>query len=363
MFRVSSARKMVLALLLVAGHFGTAAEPDASTLINNGHYKHARVVLEKKLAANPNDAQSLAQMALVKIAFNDFDAAIKLAEQSVKLNPRDAEAHAVLAESYGGKASGDVGMIEGFRLARATKSEAETALAIDPNNHLALRTLMEFYLDAPGLIGGSNSNAEGIAAKILTIDPAKGYLAKAEIATKENHSDQLETLYQKAVEADPRNYNALMDLGWLYVAENTLDLAKADNCAQKAIQLDPTRGPGWALSAIVKVQMGDLPGLDKLLAQAEKAAPDNLAYYFRAARVLSGAGKDDIRAEKFFKRYLSQEPEAGAPTLALAHWQYGLLLQKNGRGMESVEELQTAVSMDPNLKGAKEDLKRALHQK
>jgi tetratricopeptide (TPR) repeat protein len=356
------ARWMVLNLLLITGHVAMAADVDADVLIKNGHYKHARAVLEKRLAANPKDAQALTLMALVKLAFRDFDGATKVAEQAVGLNGKDAQAHAVSAECYGSKTKGDVGMFEGLRLARSVKSEAETALAIDPKNYLALRSLMEFYMEAPGIIGGSNSQADAMAAKIMAIDPAKGYLAKAEIATQNNQSDQVASLYLKAAEADPKSYDVCIRLGGLYLAEKTHDLNKAEDYSQKAIQLDPERAAGWGLLAIVTVQKGDMPGLDKLLVQAEKAAPDNLAYYFRAARALSANGKDDVRAEKLYKQYLCCEPEAGAPTLAMTHWQYGLTLEKGGRVPEAIQELQTAVKMDSNLNGAQQDLKRLLHQ-
>jgi len=98
--------------------------------------------------------------------------------------------------------------------------------------------------------------------------------------------------------------------------------------------------------------------LDQVLSQAEKAVPDDFIYYFRAGRVLLATGKDNARAERYFRKYLSQEPEGGTPTLATAHWQLGLVLEKLGRKQDAVAELQIAVKMDPQLKPAKNDLKR-----
>ena len=95
-----------------------------------------------------------------------------------------------------------------------------------------------------------------------------------------------------------------------------------------------------------------------MIAQAEKTVPDDFIYYYRAGRALLNSGKDNARAEKYFRKYLSQEPEGNTPTLAAGHWQLGLVLEKLGRKQDAITEVQTALNLDPKLKTAKEDLKR-----
>jgi len=74
--------------------------------------------------------------------------------------------------------------------------------------------------------------------------------------------------------------------------------------------------------------------------------------------LLSGDGQQLSRAESCFRKYLTQPPEAGKPSLAAAHWRLALVLEKQGRKDEARGELQTAVKLDPNLKEAQQDLKR-----
>ena len=69
-------------------------------------------------------------------------------------------------------------------------------------------------------------------------------------------------------------------------------------------------------------------------------------------------GKDLPRAERYFKKYLSQDPEIGAATLAHAHWRLGLIYEKEGRKPEAIQEVQAAVNLKPDLDDAKKDLKR-----
>lgn len=332
--------------------------PSPEALMEKGHYKQARALLEKRLAANANDAEAMSQMALVKLQFREVEPAIQLAEKAVALNPRDARAHSALADCYGQKAEGDVGMFEGMKLLRVFKRENEAALAIDPKNYNALHSWMEFYLGAPGIAGGSKSKAGETADKIISIDAAKGNLARGEIALHEKQFDQVLGFAQKAVDADPKSYSALAFLASLYAAEKWRDLAKAEQYAQKALGLEPARATGYGILAQAKIWGEKWSELDQVLAQAEKAVPDDFIYYYRAGRVLLLTGKDNARAERYFRKFLTQEPEGGGPTLAGGHWQLGLILEKLGRKQDAIAELQLAVKMDPQLKSAKNDLKR-----
>ena len=81
--------------------------------------------------------------------------------------------------------------------------------------------------------------------------------------------------------------------------------------------------------------------------------------YFEAGKALVASGKDNARAERYLKKYVSQEAEGGEPQAGLAHWQLGLVLLKEGRKDMALAELQTSVNMLPDFRPAADDLKRA----
>jgi len=249
-------------------------------------------------------------------------------------------------------------MFEGMKLLRSFKRENDAALAIDPRNYNALHSYMEFYLGAPGIAGGSKSKANEMADRIVAIDAAKGNIAKGEIALHEKQFDLVLGFYQKAVDADPKSYDALTALAGIYISEKWRDLSKAESYAQKAISMDPARALGYGILAQAKVWGEKWSELDQVIVQGEKAVPDDLIYYYRAGRALLNSGKDNARAERYFRKYLSQEPEGNTPSLAAGHWQLGLALEKLGRKQDAIAELQAAVKMDPQLKPARNDLKR-----
>src|SRR5882672_10108730 len=112
-------RTLLSLLALIAATapaFAGEQPPSAESLMERRHYKQARAVLEKQLAANAGDADAMMQMALVKLEFHEVKPAIKLAEKAVSLKPKDARTHSALADCYGQKAEGDVGMFEGMKL-------------------------------------------------------------------------------------------------------------------------------------------------------------------------------------------------------------------------------------------------------
>ena len=98
--------------------------------------------------------------------------------------------------------------------------------------------------------------------------------------------------------------------------------------------------------------------LDGILGNAEASIPDDFVPYYIAATALMASKTDLARAERYLRKYLSQEPEAESPSHATTHWRLGLVLEQQGRKGEAVAEIETALKMDSSIEPAKKDLKR-----
>lgn len=383
--------------LLAWATLGNDLAPDV--LLENGHFKRLRTVAEKKAKANPNDAAAQYYLARIKYEQGDLDAALPLAEKAAALDPQNADCRYMIAGIYGRKAQ-HANIFKKFGLARRYKQEAEAAIAINPLHMGAREGLMEFHLKAPGIIGGDKKKAEQYINEIMRIDPARGNLAEATRAVIEEKLDLLESFYDKAVEANPKNYSALFSLANYYLGKmqqkpdlseehlrealhvepvrigpysclaNLYSPAKHDageaqkehNLAEKhlrkALQAEPDRIGAYSCLASLYAFRTRWQNLGAVIAQAEKAVPDNLAPYFFAGTTLTGSGKDNARAERYLLKYLSMEPEITGPSHAVARWQLALLYEKMGREDEAIRELETAVQLDPDFEEAKKDLKR-----
>ena len=346
-------QRLVWAALAGAVVLAGQGQPSPQELIDAGHCKRALALVQ---ARHSNDADTLYYMATLKQLWRDLDAAEKFAERAVAANPKDARCHYRLADITGEQAE-KAGLLHQISLGRKFKKENDAALALDPNHVGALFNLMQYYLHAPGIIGGDKTKAAGIADQILKLDPRKGYEAKIEIAQVEKQGNKaIEDLVQASLKVEPESFEGHLAM-FNYLAGQQKKYAESEPHVRAAMAIHPDRVGPYTGEAALLVRLDRVQELDAFLAQAEKAVPDNLTPYFRAGVNLLDRKIDLPRAERYMRKYLTQEPEPVAPTYSQVHWRLGQVLEQQGRKADAVAEWQTAVKLDPRSPAA-QDLKR-----
>jgi len=354
-------RLLLSALIIFSCSPVHAVEPSTSALIEQGHYLRAQAILTERLKANPADARSYCDMSKVSEGFQRWNDAIEQAEKAVSLDHKNSEYQAALADAIGAKLSGQqLGIFARAALARRFKAEAELALQADPNNVDANEDLMEFYLDAPGFVGGDKKKAAELADHMVRVNPVHGYLMKVSFATHEKQTAEIEPLLRQAIAADPKSYEARMQAASYYLDKGAGSLAQAEEQAKQAMQLDPGRVRAYATLAIAYSQQARWKDLDAVIADAQKNVPDDAGPQYQAARVIytNNQTQELPRAEKYMRAYLAQPAEGAEPSPAAAHWRLGLILEKEGRKDQAKQELQRALDLDPTLEAARTDLRR-----
>ncbi len=341
--------------LALAASVAIAADTTPQELLEAGHWKRLRQMTEP-LAANPKDAQAAYFLSCAKSAFGDLDGALELAQRAVSLEPGNSQYHLQLGVAYGHKAN-KASFLKAMSLGGQYKSEVKKAVELDAKNVDALWELMEFYWHAPGIAGGDQKKARALADDIMRINAAKGYLALAELAQGKQEAD-VEDYYRKAAQADPKSYEVQVRLARFYSSDKQTHYDLAEKQAQQAIALDPDRIGGYKAMVVVRARQERWPELDSVLTEAESRVPDDLSAYFQAGLETLLSGKDPARAERYLRKYLTQEPEAYAPRLSRAHWRIGQVLEKQGRKTEATAEIETALHLEPDLEEARKDLKR-----
>jgi tetratricopeptide (TPR) repeat protein len=326
-------------------------------LINAGHWKRARAIVEPRLAANPRDALAACLLSKIKLAFGDLHGALISAQQAVALEDGNSNYHFQLAEVYGEMAA-KASMFVAGGLAKKFKGELDVSLAHDPKNLEALDALMQYSFQAPGIMGGDKGKAHAIAEQLVQLSPARGYLAQAELAREAKDFAKVEECFLKAVQADPKNYEAQTALAGFYTQPSYRKTESAEKHAREAVQLDPSRAKGYSILAKVLAFEQRWSELETLLSTSERNVPDDLSPYFEAANAMLESGVNLKRGETYLRKYVAQEPEGEEPDAAHAHRLLGLILEKQGRIAEAVTELEAAVQLDPRFRAAKEDLKR-----
>jgi tetratricopeptide (TPR) repeat protein len=313
-------------------------ETTPERLIEAGHWKQARSIVERRLRETPQDPNLIFLQSQIHNAFGDRTTPLPLAEKAVALAPGVARYHRQLAEVRGVMAQ-HANAFHQLLLARRFRKEIDAAIALDPSNIQAQRDLLEFYLLAPGIVGGDVKRAEAIAQTISGIDAAEGLAAKARIAAYRKDYAKAEALTQRAAEAAPSSYKLQIALAQFYMAPEHPNESAAEAAARKALALDATRVDAYAILAPIYAGRGDWTSLDAILEAAIREVPDDAAPYYRAAERLLARGTDPARAERYLRKYLSQEPEGNQPTIAEANRKLALLTSnttshKIGNGSE-----------------------------
>lgn len=333
-----------------------AGQSPAERLIEAGHWKRARTIVEARLHEVPGDALSNFLLSQIRGAFGDRSTPLALAEKAVALNGRTAKYHRQIAEVLGVTAQ-RAGAFQQLFLARRFRREIDAALSLDRRDLQALRDLLEFYLLAPGIIGGDRHQAVAVAGRIAGIDAGEGLLSRARIAEFLKDAASRESLLIQAADAQPPAYKARIALAQFYLEGGHANLSAAEAQAKAAMTLDPDRVDAYAVLATIYADRSEWSDLDSTLAISLRKVPDDAVPHYRAAERLLAAGRDSARAERSLRVYLAQEPEGNQPSASEARHRLALALQAQGRATEALAEFEESVRLDPESKAAQE-LKR-----
>jgi tetratricopeptide (TPR) repeat protein len=352
----------VLALALVLGApaapeaLAARAPDEAWTLYEQGSLRRAASLCEKRLAANPSDAVANLVLARVRIQQQQLDDAFKLANAAVAAAPNDPDAHFALGAACGRKAQA-ASVLKAPGFAGKVKKAGEAALALDPNHADALGLLVDFYQNAPGIMGGDKKKAKEYVDRLVSVDPAAGWAKRAGLAFSDKDTTLGGQCLAKAHELAPENVRAMVSLAsWL--AQPWRDLPRAEKLAKQVVEKEPWRVGGWQVLAGIYAYQERWAELDDVLARSQAVDATHLAPWYTAGRTIVVMGKDAARAERCLRHYLSREPEFGSPTHANARWRLGQALEQQGKKDEALAELQASVKADPKNEDAKKDLKR-----
>jgi tetratricopeptide (TPR) repeat protein len=141
----------------------------------------------------------------------DFKKAVDTLEKAAAIDPTDSMIQTWLGRAWGRRAETSFPLLAaGY----ATKSRQafERALQLNPGNTAALGDLFDFYMDAPGLVGGGLEKAAGLLPQFDRYDPVGSLLAQARIDERKKQFDGAEAGLRRAIEMEPRKVGLVISL-------------------------------------------------------------------------------------------------------------------------------------------------------
>jgi cytochrome c-type biogenesis protein CcmH/NrfG len=166
----------------------------------------------------------------------EFKKAIGAFEKAIAMEPESAEYHLWLGRAYGRRAETS-SMLTAPGLASKARQYFEKATQLDKGNLEAQSDLFEYYLEAPGFLGGGFDKASSVAEQISRLSPVEGHWAQAKLAEKRKEYPKAEAQLRRAVELAPKQIGRLIDLAHLFTKQGRYH--EADLSLAKAEQIEP----------------------------------------------------------------------------------------------------------------------------
>jgi len=205
----------------------------ANQLYHSTDYQ-ASLTLLRETGQTSGEAYSL--MGRDYFMLSDYKKATEAFTKAFTLEPSNSEFALWLGRAFGRRAE-----VASPFLAPAYASKArsyfEKAVALDPKNEEALNDLFDYYLEAPGFLGGGYEKAQVIAKRIAQRNPAEGHFAEAQLAEKRRQFDTAEEQLRRAMELAPRQVGRVLDLA-RYLAKHGR-ISESEATFDKAEQLAP----------------------------------------------------------------------------------------------------------------------------
>jgi cytochrome c-type biogenesis protein CcmH/NrfG len=314
-------RGLILVLALFSSAALAAADDSAPALLAAGRADDAITRLRSKINSSPNDAEAYNLLCRAYFSMGDWDHGISACEKAVTLEPNNSRYHMWLGRIYGEKADGS-NFFSAASLAGKVRTEFETAVRLDSNNVEARSDLGEFYLEAPGIVGGGRDKAEAQAQALSALDPAKANYLKGRIAEKKKDLVTAEKEYRAAIEASHGSALTWFNLALFFRHQQRW------NDMEDAIQ------------------------------HAVSAQLDRPEIIMESGEVLLRSGRNVQAAVQYLRRYLALNSKVEEAPAFKAHYLLGTALEKQGDKQGAAQEYRAALSLARNFSRAQEALDR-----
>jgi tetratricopeptide (TPR) repeat protein len=292
-------------------------------MLRAGRIDEAIATLNTRLSSAPTDAESANLLCRSYFAMENWDRAESACKKAVSLEANNSRYHLWLGRVYGEKAD-RAGFLCAASLVGKVRDEFQRAVQLNPQDVDTRLDLAEFYIEAPGIVGGGTDKAQEQARTIGATNPGREHWVYARIAEKKDNAAVAEREYRQYIELSHNDAEAWLNLALFMRRQKRMDEME---------------------QALLKASQSPLPKPDVL---------------FESAQMLYRAGRNYPLAIQFVQRYLSIGPVEAAPAFK-AHYLLGMLLEKQGDKAGASQQYRASLALSRNYGLAQRALDRVAH--
>ncbi len=237
-----------------------------------GKYREAVIQYSNAVQIDPRFAQAHYQLAQSYLKLGDKQRAFNALSRTTDLDPNNYGAHTDLANLLSSvRRSDNTADPDALQKAKPHLDIIREKQPNSPETHEAWSN----YYSAQNNLGAAMQEAQ----QAINLNPSRSesYLVMAILQDKSKFFDRAESNYKKAVEVDPKSMNARLLLGSHY--QTLGQLAQAEEQFRNAITVDPKDAAPRAALEFVLLQQGKKDETEAFLKQTKKDLPDNAATY------------------------------------------------------------------------------------
>lgn len=182
-------------------------------LFDQARYEDAKPYFVAVVKENPENDKAAEYLGDIAAHQNDWNEAISRYLKLKTRFPKKAE----YFYKYGGAMAMKAKSVNKFKALGMINDIEEaflTAAKLNPKHIESRWALVVFYLELPGIVGGSEKKAQRFADELMAISPVDGYLSKGHIAEYFRRYPEAEKYFIKAVQIGQSKvtYQRLADL-------------------------------------------------------------------------------------------------------------------------------------------------------
>jgi tetratricopeptide (TPR) repeat protein len=185
----------------------------AEKLFKEEKYEQAQPIFEALLKADATNLKIIEYLGDIAGSRKSWEEAIGYYEKLKDLKPSEAD----YFYKYGG-ATGmlalEVNKFRALRMIDEIRESFEKAIKLDPGHIDARWALVEFYMQLPRIVGGSEGKAIRYSNELLKLSPIDGYMSRGRIEEYYKRYNSAELQYKKAIAigSSIKSYQMLADL-------------------------------------------------------------------------------------------------------------------------------------------------------
>ncbi len=304
-------RNFLYLLIIPVLGFSQTTLNEVDSLFKEKQYLKAEGVISNYLNESPNDLKAIELLGDTYGYQKKWDEAITTYKKLVDINPNSANYQYKYGGVLGMKALA-VNKIQALGMIGDIKQAFTKAAELDPKHINTRWALVEFYMQLPGIFGGSKSKSLQYANELQNLSKVDGYLAKGYIYEYDNEPELAEKYYKMAITQG----------GSLFCYDKLTTFYEKQKQPEKAIET----------------------------IEVAKAKHKRNALHYQIGKVAAEYNIELNKGEQYLQIYIKNYSTADGVPIAWANYRLAQIYKHKGNKNEALKYIDLALKESPETK-------------